>query len=390
VLGVAAYARETGDLSILDAPVPFDNQAGSEAPLWEHLRRSITYTLERLGPHGLPLIGRADWNDCLNLNCFSETPGESFQTTQNREGGSAESVFIAGLFVLAATEMAELADARAEAEEAEHCRTAAAEMTRAVEQHGWDGGWFRRAYDFFGQPVGSQENQEGQIFIEPQGMCVLAGIGEGDGRALQALDAVGARLATPHGIVLLQPAYSRYYLELGEISSYPPGYKENAGIFCHTNPWIMAAEAKIGRGDRALDYYLRINPSARESISDVHRCEPYVYAQMIAGKDAPTHGEAKNSWLTGTAAWNYVAATQWILGIRPTLAGLAVQPAIPAEWEGYSATRRFRGAEYRIRVRRRGPGNAVSLSVDGQAVPGSVVPLPAQGTTVVNVEAVLR
>jgi len=396
VLATAAYLKETGDLSLLDEVVPYDNQPGSETPLYEHLQRSIGYTLGRLGPHGLPLIGRADWNDCLNLNCFSDTPGESFQTTTNREGKVAESVFIAGLCVLAAREMAQIADCRLQMADglssfvlrpSSFYTELAAKMEATILAHGWDGAWFRRAYDAFGQPVGSATCQEGQIFVEPQGMCVMAGIGLADGRAQQALDAVAERLATPHGIVLQQPAYSRYYLHLGEISSYPPGYKENAGIFCHTNPWIMIAEAMLGRGDRAHDYYLRINPSYREAISEVHCCEPYVYAQMIAGRDAATHGEAKNSWLTGTAAWNYVAITQWILGIRPEHAGLRIAPVIPSDWPGFTATRLFRGVTYHITVERRGPGNAVSLVVDGQPVAGDIVPLPPEGVTEVEVQA---
>ena len=262
-------------------------------------------------------------------------------------------------------------------------------MEATILEHGWDGEWFLRAYDDFGHKVGSHECEEGKIFIEPQGFCVMAGIGLGDGRAQQALESVNRLLATPHGIVLHQPAYSRYYLHLGEISSYPPGYKENAGIFCHSNPWIMIAETIAGHGDRAHDYYTRINPSAREAIGEIHRCEPYVYAQMIAGRDAPTHGEAKNSWLTGTAALNYVAITQWILGIRPTFDGLQIAPVIPASWSGFQATRVFRGVTYHISVNRAGEGNAVSLIVDGQPVEGNVVPLPPSGQTAVEVQAKL-
>ncbi|HEY9087556.1 MAG TPA: glycosyl transferase, partial [Anaerolineaceae bacterium] len=377
ILGVSAYLKETGDFSILDVPVPYDNQPGSETPLYEHLQRSLRYTLDRTGPHGLPLIGRADWNDCLNLNCFSDTPGQSFQTTTNKDGVTAESVFIAGLFVLAAQEFAALADHAGNAAEAAEVRAAAERMTAVTLEHGWDGNWFRRAYDDFSQPVGSAQCAEGQIFIEPQGMCVMAGIGLEDGRALQALDAVAERLATPHGIVLLNPAFSRYYLNLGEISSYPRGYKENAGIFCHTNPWIMIAETIVGRGDCAFDYYRRINPSVREEISEVHRCEPYVYAQMIAGKDAPTHGEAKNSWLSGTAAWNYTAISQHILGIRPALDGLEIRPVMPGAWNGFQAQRVFRGVNFHIVVQRSGPGNTARLTVNGQALAGSVIPLPA-------------
>jgi cellobiose phosphorylase len=389
ILGTAAYIKETGDWSILAEPAPYDNKPGSEEPLYDHLRRSLRYTLERIGPHGLPLIGRADWNDCLNLNCFSDTPGESFQTTTSKDGKVAESVFIAGLFVLAAGEMAALAEHEGHADEAQAARQAAAEMEQVTLAHGWDGAWFRRAYDDFGRPVGSRECAEGQIFIEPQGICVMAGIGLAGGQAAQALDSVVERLATPHGIVLQQPAYSRYYIELGEISTYPQGYKENAGIFCHTNPWIMIAEARLGRGDRAYDYYSRICPSVREAISEVHRCEPYVYAQMIAGRDAPSHGEAKNSWLSGTAAWNYVAITQWLLGIRPGYDGLLVAPVLPASWPGFQATRVFRGVSYRITVERRGPGNNVSLTVDGHEVPGQTVPLPVADQKEVAVRAML-
>ena len=266
-------------------------------------------------------------------------------------------------------------------------------MAATVLKHGWDGAWFKRAYDDFGNPVGSKECAEGQIFIEPQGICVMAGIGAEDGRAAQALAAVKERLATPHGIVLQQPAFTKYYLHLGEISSYPPGYKENAGIFCHTNPWIMIAEASLGDGDLAHDYYSRINPSAREAISEVHRCEPYVYAQMIAGRDAPTHGEAKNSWLSGTAAWNYVAITQWILGLRPATQGLMVNPAIPHDWPGFTAVRRYRGVTYNITVERSQKmitGEKPTITVDGQPIEGNLIPLPPAGVTEVMVKVVLK
>jgi cellobiose phosphorylase len=397
VLAVTAYVKETGDWSILGERVPYDNQPGTEMPLYEHLQRSLQYTLDRLGPHGLPLIGHADWNDCLNLNCFSDTPGQSFQLMMTKEGKIAESVFIAGLFVLAAKEMAELAERYkmrvANSSFIRHSSSfysnAASNMESAIWSHGWDGEWFQRAYDDFGRVLGSKENNEGRIFIEPQGICVMAGLGLANGRAEKALDSVAEHLATPHGIVLQQPAFSKYYLHLGEISSYPPGYKENAGIFCHTNPWIMIAEAKLGRGDKAFDYYSRINPSTREKISDLHRCEPYVYAQMIAGRDAATHGEAKNSWLTGTAAWSYVAITQWILGIRPTYEGLQVAPVIPSAWSGFEATRQFRGVRFEIRVERRGAGNAVKLEADGKSIEGNIIPLPVGNQKEVRVRATL-
>jgi cellobiose phosphorylase len=399
VLAVTAYVKETGDWGILDEQVVYDNQPGSEKPLYEHLQRSLQYTLDRLGPHELPLIGRADWNDCLNLNCFSDTPGQSFQTTTNKEGKVAESVLIAGLFVLAAKEMAELAK-KVESQKSKVSPTfnfqpstfyieAASKMESTVWASGWDGEWFRRAYDDFSHVLGSKENAEGSIFIEPQGICVMADLGVEDGRAEKALNSVNEHLATPHGIVLQQPAFSKYYLHLGEISSYPPGYKENAGIFCHSNPWVMIAETKIGRGDKAYDYYLRINPSAREEISELHRCEPYVYAQMIAGKDAITHGEAKNSWLTGTAAWNYVAISQWILGIRPTYDGLRVAPVVPSAWNSFEAVRSYRGVRYVIQVERKGKGNEVQLKVDGKPIKGNVIPIPAENTKEVRVHITL-
>jgi len=401
VLGVSAYIKETGDWSTLDEQVQYENEEGTESPLYEHLQRAIQYTLDRLGPNDLPLIGRADWNDCLNLNCFSDTPGQSFQTTTNKEGKVAESVFIAGLFVLACEEMKGLTehyveghkskvDAAFDLQPSTFYTDAAKEMEKTVWAAGWDGEWFRRAYDDFGHPVGSKENEEGSIFIEPQGMCVMAGLGVANGNAIKALDSVDKHLATQHGIVMQQPAFSQYYLHLGEISSYPPGYKENAGIFCHNNPWVIIAETVVGRGDKAFDYYKRINPSAREEISELHKCEPYVYAQMIAGKDAPTHGEAKNSWLTGTAAWNFAAITQNILGIQPTLDGLQVKPVMPSGWSGFEAVRSFRGVRYEISVKREGAGNAVTLEVDGKSINGTVIPLPEKEMKTIKVKAVVR
>ncbi len=384
ILSVAAYIKETGDFTVLDEQVVYENTPGTEQPLYEHLTRALQYTLNRLGPHGLPLIGHADWNDCLNLNCLSTTPEESFQTAPDRtDGKTAESVFIGGLFTLAAREMASIAEHVERLDDAAKYLRLAGEMAGRVLEHGWDGEWFLRAYDAFGAKVGSKECEEGRIYIEPQGICVMAGIGLEDGRAVKALDSVGKHLATPHGIVLHQPAYTRYHVNLGEISSYPPGYKENASIFCHTNPWIMIAETMVGRGDRAFDYYKRICPSARERMSSIHRCEPYVYAQMIAGPDAPTFGEAKNSWLTGTAAWNLVAITQWILGVRPGYDGLIVDPCIPSDWPGFRIMRYYRGAKYVIEVRNeehvcRG---VKQIIVDGRPIEGNVLPVFNDGAT---------
>ncbi len=351
IFSVATYLKETGDWSLLDAAAPFDNQ-GEVFPIFEHIYRSFYYTVNNLGPHGLPLIGRADWNDCLNLNCFSETPGESFQTTNNKIGRTAESLMIAGMFVLYGEEFARICERTGRQQTAVDARIHIQNMKQAVEQHGWDGEWFLRAYDYDGNKVGSKENDEGQIFIESQGFCVMAGIGHENGMAQKALESVEKRLATPFGIVLLNPPYTKYQLNLGEISTYPPGYKENAGIFCHNNPWIIIAETELGNDDKAFDYYTRICPAYLEEISDLHKTEPYVYSQMIAGKDAFKPGEAKNSWLTGTAAWNYYTVSQYILGIRPDYDGLHLKPHLPAAVPEINLIRSFRGNTYKIHIRR--------------------------------------
>ncbi len=382
ILAVAAYTKETGDYGILQEVVPFDNDEKNRAPLLEHLRRSFQHVLSNLGPHGLPLIGRADWNDCLNLNCFSETPDEPYQTTGNRTGRTAESVMIAGMFTAIGPEWAKLLDREGLADEAERARAALKKMEEVILRHGWDGDWFLRAYDFFGNKVGSRECKEGQIFIESQGWCVMGGVGLESGEARKALDSVKERLDTKYGIVLHQPAYHEYHVELGEISSYPPGYKENAGVFCHNNPWIVIAETMLRRPDQAFEYYRKITPAYLEDISEIRRTEPYVYSQMVAGKDAPRHGEAKNAWLTGTAAWTFVAVSQYLLGIRPEHEGLRVNPCLPAAIPEFTATRKCRGATYRIEVKNSGRGGDVRLTVDGKSITGTVVPWARPGTVV--------
>ena len=384
IAGTDAYLRETGDFTILDEQADFDNDPALAQPLLEHLRRSFNFTRSHLGPHGLPLIGRADWNDCLNLNCFSEHPGESFQITGPSEGPVAESVFIGGMFVKYGRAWAEICRHVGLNGEADEAEKAVAEVEAAVLDAGWDGEWFRRAFDAYGNVVGGKECEEGQIFIEPQGMCVMAGIGKKSGEAAKALKSVEERLDTKYGIVLLNPAYTRYHLELGEISSYPPGYKENAGIFCHNNPWIVCAEAELGHGDRAFQVYRRTAPAFIEDISDIHRTEPYVYSQMIAGKDAPSFGEAKNSWLTGTAAWTFLSISQAILGVKPTLDGLEIDPCVPSGCKGYTVTRSYRGAEYEIHVEN--PDGAQygvkSMTVDGKRADGKVIPIQPAGSRV--------
>lgn len=392
IAGTAAYLKETGDFSILEEMVDFDNDPTKADTLFEHLRRSFQYTVTHLGPHNLPLIGRADWNDCLNLNCFSKHPGESFQITGPSEGPVAESVFIAGMFVKYGLEYAKIAELKGLFEEAKRAREEVKKMYDAVLDAGWDGEWFLRAYDAYGEKIGSKECEEGKIFIESQGFCVLAGIGVKEGLALKALESVEKHLDTKYGIMLQQPAYSKYYLNLGEISSYPPGYKENAGIFCHNNPWISIAETVVGRGNRAFEVYKKTCPAYIEDISEIHRTEPYVYSQMIAGKDAPFHGEAKNSWLTGTAAWTFVNVSQFILGIQPEYTGLSINPCIPSDFEELQIKRYFRDAWYFITIKN--PNHVEkgisSMTVDGNNVTANTTIVPfEEGKKEYHVEVIM-
>ena len=384
IAGTSAYIRESGDTSILNEQVPFDSDMSVRAPLMNHLKRSFDYIVNHKGPHNLPLIGRADWNDCLNLNCFSAHPGESFQTFGPSEGPVAESVFIAGMFVKYGEEYAQLCELLGDQKEADYARSEVEKMYAAVCKDGWDGDWFVRAYDAYSHKVGSHECEEGQIFIEPQGFCVLAGIGVKEGLAQKALDSVKEKLDTKYGIMILQPAYTQYHLELGEVSSYPPGYKENAGIFCHNNPWVSIAETVIGRGDRAFEIYKKTCPAYIEGISEVHCTEPYVYSQMVAGKDAKFFGQGKNSWLTGTAAWTFVNISQYILGIQPTLTGLSINPCIPADFGDFTLTRKYRGVTYHISVK--DPGHiqkgVKNLTVDGKLITGNVIPYDASAKEV--------
>lgn len=383
ILSTAQYIKETGDYSILDEMVPYDNDESKAQPLMHHLQQSFYHIVENLGPHNLPLSGRADWNDCLNLNCFSMTPGESFQTSTSKDGKVAESVMVAGMFTFIGPEYVALCKKRGDEAGAKKAQAEIDKMAKTIMESGFDGEWFLRAYDDFGRKVGSKECDEGKIFIEPQGFCVMSGLGKESGKDILTMDSVRKYLDTPYGLVLNNPAFTKYKIEYGEISTYPPGYKENAGIFCHNNAWIICAEAVLGRGDLAFEYYSKIAPSYLEDISEVHRTEPYVYSQMIAGKDAGRHGEAKNSWLTGTAAWNFVAVSQYILGIIPEYDGLSVNPCIPSEWDGFKISRSFRGDTYAISIKN---PNHVSKGVksvvcDGVKINGNILPLFNDGKT---------
>jgi len=390
IYSTAAYLKETGDWTILNESVPFDNDSSKAMTLLVHLERSFYYVVNNRGPHGLPLIGRADWNDCLNLNCFSTTPDESYQTSTNKDGLTAESVFIAGMFVSIGREYVSILEQLGKKEDAEKALVYIDEMVEAVKKYGWDGQWYLRAYDDAGNKVGSKDCDEGKIFVEPQGYCVMAKIGIEDGMCEKAVESARKFLDSQHGLILVNPAYTKYNVNLGEISSYPPGYKENAGVLCYNNPWIIIAETILGQGDNAFNHYKKISPAYREDISDIHKTEPYVYSQMIAGKDARRHGEAKNSWLTGAAAWNFVAISQWIFGIRPSFNGLIVDPCIPSEWNEFSVKRVFRGTVYTINIRNSSHvcKGIKSMTVDGVAIDGNIVPVFTDGKAHV-IEAVM-
>lgn len=378
IFGTVAYIKETGDFSILDEMVPFDNKPGTEVKLFDHLKISMDHVINNLGPHGLPLIGRADWNDCLNLNCFSWDPNESFQTTENQSKGSkAESLMIAGLFVVTGKDYVELCRRLGKPHEADRMETAVKAMENSVKVHGWDGEWFLRAYDFYGEKIGSNENEEGKIFIESQGWCTMAGIGLKEGLCDKALDSVKERMECEHGIVLNNPAYTTYHVEMGEISSYPEGYKENAGIFCHNNPWVIIGETVDGRGDDAWNHYKKILPSyVEEKYQTLHKVEPYVNCQMVAGKDSARPGEGKNSWLTGTAAWMWYTISEYILGIKPSYDGLMIDPCLPSTAKSYEVTRKFRGGEFHITVNNpEGNQKGIkSITLDGKIINGNIVP----------------
>ena len=377
IFGTIAYIKETGDYTILDEMVPWDNQPGTEVTLMEHLRISFNHVVENLGPHRLPLIGRADWNDCLNLNCFSWDPNESFQTTENvSEGTKAESLMIAGLFVVTGKDYVALCQKIGKADEAARMQQAVDAMIEAVKKHGWDGEWYLRAYDFYGHKIGSNECEEAKIFIESQGWCTMAEIGAEEGMVAKSLDSCKKYLECEHGMVLNNPAFTKYIYEYGEISSYPEGYKENAGIFCHNNPWVIIGECIAGRGNDAWSHYAKILPSyVEEKYQTLHKVEPYVNCQMVAGKDAYKPGEGKNSWLTGTAAWMWYTVSEFILGIKPDYDGICIDPCLPETASDYTVTRKFREADYEITIHPNGQQKGVkSITLDGQPVTGTVIP----------------
>lgn len=389
VAAACAYLKETGDFSILEEIVPYDNNYELADTLFDHLHRSFYHVVNNKGPHNLPLIGRADWNDTLNLNCMSDTPGESFQTTENTDCKTAESLMIAGQFIYYGRDYEIMCRKAGKTEEADAAKAHIEAMEKAVIESGWDGEWYLRAYDHFSRPIGSSKCDDGKIFIESQGWCSMAEVGKELGMPVKALDSCWKHLATQYGFVVLDPPYSKYDPEIGEIGSFIPGYKENGGVFCHNNPWLMCAETIARRGDNAFEMYKKIAPAYIEDISEVHRLEPYAYAQMVGGKYAKKPGEAKNSWLTGTAAWNFVAISQFILGVRPDYDGLVIDPCCQHDME-FKVTRKFRDNTFEITVKN--PNKVCcgvsKMTVDGKEVSGNILRPTAPGD-VHKVEVIL-
>jgi len=368
VISVCAYLRETGDFTYLDQKVPYV-EGGSDT-IWGHMMRALQFTLENRGPHGLPRIGFSDWDDTHNID---------------RGSGKAESVFVAMQFCRALVDLAELSDHLGRPE-AERFHALHDEMAAAVNSCAWDGDWYLRSFDDEGKPIGIAGEENQAISLNPQSWSVLGGVATSE-RAETAMESMHAKLNSEFGIALLWPPYEHGTDRVRGTSTFPPGAKENGGIFCHANTWAIIAAAMLGWGDRAYQYYRQVLPLARED-ADRFKVEPYVYCQNICGPAHPQFGMGRNAWLTGTASWTYVAGTQWILGIRPSYEGLRIAPVIPRDWPGFSARRVFRGVTFEITVKRAGEGNNVSLVVDGTPVEGDVAPLPS-GKSEVTVEVTL-
>jgi cellobiose phosphorylase len=369
VLAVTAYLKETGDLAFLHEVVPYYEKDREGHPIESdtvigHMHRAIKFTQHDMGVHGLPLLGFADWNDTVNLRA------------------GAESLFVANLYGKALLEMIELARHRGDGEAVAHFAACYETMKQSVNEHAWDGEWYVRYLDWDGSPLGSRSNAEGQIYANGQSWPVISRFAAPD-RAEVALDAVYRLLNTRNGIKLSTPGYDGFDPGKGGITTYPPGAKENGGIFLHANPWVIIAETVVGNGDRAYEYYDQINPVTKDDIIEQFECEPYVYPQNILGDEHPQFGLARNSWLSGTASWAYQAGTQYILGVKPTYEGLLIDPCIPSRWDGFKVTREFRNAVYEIEVKNPDHvSNGVkSVKIDGKRIKGNVLPIAGDGKT---------
>jgi cellobiose phosphorylase len=371
LIAVCAYLRETGNFSYLWNHVPYADEG--EDNVWGHMLRAVEFTLAHRGPHGLPRLGFSDWDDTMNLDHGS---------------GKAESVMAAQQFCRAMLDMADLCDQIGKDEDGRRFRALKNEMAELINRVAWDGEWYARAFDNEGKPVGVQAEKYHKIGLNTQTWAVIGECAPVD-RARQAMQSAHTRLNSPFGLAILAPAYTHGDPRVGGTTTYPPGAKENGGIFCHTNTWAIIAAARLGWNDLAYQYYRQIMPLAR-SDNDVFKVEPYVYCGNICGPEHPQFGYGRNAWLSGTASWTYVAGTQWILGIRPTFTGLQVNPIIPKDWPGYHARRIFRDVTYHITVERAGNGNSILLTVDGKPIEGDIVPLPEDNTKLVEVHGVLK
>jgi cellobiose phosphorylase len=367
IVATCAYLRETGDFTYLDERLPYAD--GGEDTVWGHIVRAVDFTEKHLGPQGLPRLGFSDWDDTMNLDHGS---------------GKAESVMAGQQFCRAMLDLAEVCDTLCKEENALRFRALKDEMTECINRSAWDGGWYARAFDDEGKPVGVKAEQYHQIGLNSQTWAVIGECSPED-RAQQAMRSAHERLNSEFGLAILAPAYAHFDARVGGTTTYPPGAKENGGIFCHTNPWAVIAAARLGWNEQAYQYYRQMIP-LRSRDNDIYKVEPYVYCANICGPEHLQFGYGRNSWLSGTASWTYVAATQWILGIRPTFKGLQIAPCIPKEWQGFSARRIFRGITYQIAVRRMGEGNSATLRVGGERLKGNIVPLPKDGTETVQVE----
>ncbi|MEK6557964.1 MAG: glycosyl transferase [Candidatus Margulisiibacteriota bacterium] len=363
ILAVCAYLKETGELSFLDKRISFYDKElpvsqRETGTVLDHLQRALAFTQENKGQHGLPLLGFADWNDTVNLK------------------GNAESLFVANQYARALVEMIELMRYLGNKKQATIYEKYHEEMKKAVNAHAWDGEWYVRYFEEDGTPLGSQKNEQGKIYVNSQSWAVMAGVAPSD-RALSAMNSVHKLLNTRYGIKLSWPGFNGFDWRKGGITTYPPGAKENGGIFLHTNPWCMIAETILGNGDRAYEYYSQINPAAKNDIIEIFECEPYSYPQNILGDEHPQFGLGRNSWLSGTASWTYQAATSHILGIQPTFEGLKIDPCIPKTWDQFAVNRKFRGVVYQIQVMNpsRVSKGVQSVTVDGKKIAGNIVPI---------------
>jgi cellobiose phosphorylase len=373
IFSVAAYLRETGNVAWLDTVLPFYEKDAEKKPLesasvYEHLKRAVEFTRTHTGAHGLPLLGFADWNDTVNLPA------------------GAESLFIANQYGKALRDLRAIAEAKGDRPYTRELDQAYDAMRDAFEKNGWDGEWYVRYFDHKGAPIGSHKADKGKIWINSNTWSVLSGFASGE-RGARALESVNKHLNTKYGLKLSAPGYDGFDPVIGGVTTYPPGAKENGGVFLHTNPWAMIAETLLGNGDRAFQYYTQINPAAKNDMIEIYEAEPYCYPQNILGDEHPQFGLARNTWLSGTSSWTYVAATQHILGIRPELEGLRIDPCVPSTWEGFTATRTFRGATYKISVTKpQGVCKGVkSIEVDGRRIEGNLVPVLSAGEHIVEV-----